>query len=122
MPLEIVCNKGCGYPVTVSDEALEEAKKLGQPFSAAHGTCPNSPEAPKNYYKVRVIVERQKSGEEHWDTLGQVSAKTEAPTLREAMSSLTNQLNMQWNSVMEMSTIAEQEDDMPVLELGDDGL
>ncbi|AZS07941.1 hypothetical protein SEA_KABOCHA_89 [Gordonia phage Kabocha] len=109
----IMCARGCGYPIDVPIETMQEAQKAGQPVNVSHpaGQCPGQSDVPRYKYRLRVTVDRFPNvpGEpdEVVNLIGS-GATVEADTLSDAFDPLTDKFTEQWKRVQEMRFIAEQ--------------
>lgn len=119
--LQIACSKGCGYPISVSGEQIEEAQRLGVPLIVSHDVCPPDRKVqPK--FRVTVTVERidpvenpmhvEDPTEPEWvdgvpEKLTSVGDTVEAASFPDAFDSLTAAINKQWERVSQMRHIVE---------------
>lgn len=123
--MQIMCSRGCGYPIDVPMKEMQEAQAAGVPVDVSHqaGQCPGQGNFPRYEYRLRVVVERVLNTE-HPDTkkpgtpivLARSGATVKAETLSEAFDTLSDKLTEQWTRVGEMRYIAEQNvegDDTP---------
>ncbi|QZE10850.1 hypothetical protein SEA_CHISANAKITSUNE_85 [Gordonia phage ChisanaKitsune] len=121
--MQIMCSRGCGYPINVPMSVMSEAEKSGVPVNVSHqpGQCPGEGKAPRYEYRLRVVVERTTNTELGGKpgapiVLAKSGAKVAAESLSDAFDTLSEKLTEQWNRVGEMRYIAEQNvegDDTP---------
>lgn len=121
--MQIMCSRGCGYPINVPMSVMSEAEKSGTPVNVSHqpGQCPGQGKVPQYEYRLRVVVERAMNPEfgDDFDEpiiLAKSGAKVAAESLSDAFDTLSEKLTEQWNRVGEMRYIAEQNvegDDTP---------
>ena len=122
--MQIMCSRGCGYPINVPMSVMSEAEKSGTPVNVSHqpGQCPGQGKVPQYEYRLRVVVERAMNPELGDDFFGEPiilaksGAKVAAESLSDAFDTLSEKLTEQWNRVGEMRYIAEQNvegDDTP---------
>ncbi|AKL88351.1 hypothetical protein BH789_gp070 [Gordonia phage GMA6] len=110
----IYCSRGCGYPIEVTQEVIDEATSHGVPVQVSHeaGKCPGDSGLPDHRYRMTVTVEREPNPEtgEGGETylLTKVGGFTDANTLSDAFDKLTEMLGEQWQKVSEMKYLAEQ--------------
>jgi hypothetical protein len=100
--VQIMCSRGCGYPVDITKEALEEMIELGQPVSVGHEVCPNSPEAPKKTYKIVTQV-WEVDGPDGDELVASMGEEVQAPTFREAALPLGQSMQGQWARIVGMT-------------------
>lgn len=131
MSFQVACAKGCGGLLTVTDDMLAEAKKLGAPVVVAHDVCPKD-QAVLNKYRIAITIDRIKdvTGEDvsayddDGDTiimdddgdddrtvaitrLSQVGDTVEAASFADAFDAITKAINRQWESVSQMRHVVE---------------
>ena len=59
MGFQVACARGCGGLLTVTDDMLAEATKLGAPLVVAHDVCPKD-QAVLNKYRIVITIDRVK--------------------------------------------------------------
>jgi hypothetical protein len=106
--LNVACAKGCGFNVPVSDEMIEEAKRLNVPLTPQHEVCPPDRKDHPTYV-FRIEVYRHSPDGERADLLATVGGRTEAPDFVTAFPTITSQVNDQWEQVQKFAHIAEQD-------------
>lgn len=58
MSMQIMCTKGCGESIEVTDEMLDEARRLGVPLNVQHDVCPKDDPGPQPKYRAVIEVYR----------------------------------------------------------------
>lgn len=116
MPMSIMCSRGCGYPLTVTDDVIKEAQALGVPINASHeaGLCPGTPGKDPSYnYRLRISVERAElvdgsTDGQPWTTLIKNGGDADGDALSQVFDRLTEILSKQWQKAQEMQYLAEE--------------
>lgn len=107
MSIRIACLKGCGEPIEVSEEQLEEFRKLNAPVEASHTICPRDVEVLPSY-KVMVTIYRDEPDSEPV-LLAKAGGVTNSATFIDGLPELSKQLQTAWQKVLEMAPIAEMD-------------
>lgn len=110
MGLQVACSKGCGHIIEVTDEVLDEAKRLGAPINVSHEVCPTDERAPMRTFKIRVIVSElhgvpsdEAGAERGEESLASMGAMVDAGSFQLALPGLQAALNEQWDRVLGMA-------------------
>lgn len=116
--LQIACAKGCGVPITVDQETIEEAMKNNAPLVVAHDVCPRDA---KHFPKYRVVIavykhewtnagdapDSEGAYEEEGELLTTVGGETIAPTFVDGFEKITKAISEQWESVAKVRNVVE---------------
>jgi hypothetical protein len=115
--MQVACSKGCGYPITVTEEQIRLAEELGAVLDVAHDICPpDRPRAPR-LYVVTLSVKRFEAQEDgtydrggEFVMLADVSGTATANTFDQCTVVLSNVIADRWLTVKQMAKLADMDD------------
>lgn len=114
MAFQMFCSRGCGHPITVTNDMLDLATKQGQPLNVSHEVCPGQ-DGNLRTYRVQITVTRTDDDE----VLVTNGMSVDAATFADAYEALGRHLGDQWTKVGELRHIAEADLDPQSSEGGD---
>ena len=54
--MQVMCSKGCGHAITITQEMIEEASRHGNAIDVSHQVCPTEEQAKQKRFRAEILV------------------------------------------------------------------
>lgn len=106
MGMLLMCSRGCGHPIMVTSEMIEEATSKGTAINVQHEVCPGELGSVLKTYNLAITISEVKDGPEP-ELLSSLGATVEAGSFKLALPKLQEALNKQWVTIVGMADIVD---------------